>query len=146
MPCHATLAFANVAWHSTLGNVIIFFFFFWFSRNNFVGSILYVASIKWCLPSGILFYGNISPISISRSSLSRFLFIREEPRWAWFFPWPSPTKVPLSLQQQLKVGFLCDSRYHQDESYPFLIPPASRTRDRVLELLLINIESNELTN
>jgi hypothetical protein len=48
----------------------------------------------------------------------------------------------LSLQQQVKGGFLCDFRYHQDGSYPFLIPPASRTGDRVLELLLINIESN----
>ena len=39
-------------------------------------------------------------------------------------------------------GFLYDFWYPQDGSYPFLIPPASQTGDRVLELLLINIESN----
>jgi hypothetical protein len=41
-------------------------------------------------------------------------------------------------------GFLYDFRYPQDGSYPFLIYLASQTGDHVLELLLINIESNYL--
>ena len=121
----------------------IYIFFLVFQKN--FNGILYVASIKWCLPSGLsLFYGNISSISISWSSLSRFLFISIV-SLGWFFPWPSSSRLSLSLQQQANGGFLCDFRYPRDGSHPFLIPPTPRTGDRVLELCIINI-GRELTN
>jgi hypothetical protein len=55
---------------------------------------------------------------------------------------PDPQGFLYHCSNKLRGAFFVTFGINQDGSYPFLIPPASRTGDRVLELLLINIDSN----